>query len=1014
VSLARRPPSTEAPLSFGQQRLWFLDQLDPGSAAHNIPSAIKLGRADFDALGRALSRVVARHESLRTTFPSQGGRPVQRVSPPFALPLAVEDLRALPEAERRTALQTLATAEAQHRFDLRQGPLLKACVARLRDDEAVLLLTIHHIVADGWSLGVLFRELTLLYDAEVANKPALLPELPVQYADYTLWQMAQLSGETLERELRWWREQLQGAPPVLALPTDRPRPPVRRYRGMGYNVVYPKALASSLHALSRKHGATLFMTLMAAWQALLSRYSGERDLLVGTPVANRSRVELEGLIGFLVNTIVLRTDLSGDPTFATLLGRVRKTALGVFAHQELPFEKLVEELQPARTLSHNPLFQVMMTLQNLPGVAAAAAAGPQVGTGTSKFDLTLAMTEAADGLVASFEYDLDLFDPPTIERMGAHFRRVLEAVAADDGIPLSRLPLAGDEELVAIARFGDGGEGPEPRPAHELIAGEGIAVEDEAGAITYAQLLSRAQRQAVGLRARGIGRGSIVALLLPRTTEMVVTQVAVWMAGAAFLPLDPAWPEERLRWMLDDARPALIIDEKFVPDERDGELLPVGADDLAYVIYTSGSTGRPKGVMVPHRGLAAVAAAAGEHFGAGKRVLQFASPSFDAAVLELLMALGHGGTLCLAPRDQLAPGEPLVETLRRRRIQLALLPPSTLAVLPRAELPELTTLVTGAEAVPPEIVQRWAPGRRLLNAYGPTEMTIWSTVATLAPGQPVTIGAPLRGTEALVLDEHGQAAPLGVAGELYLGGAGVTRGYLGRPGLTAGRFVPHARGRLYRTGDRVRRRADGALEFLGRLDRQVKVRGYRVEPGEIEAVLAEHPGVRECAVVARGGVLHAFVVGELPREFARTRLPEHMAPARYTFLERLPRTGTGKLDRGALPDDGERPALAVRYQAPRTPVESALADIFARVLGLSRVGVDDNFFELGGHSLLATQVISRANEALGLALPLRRLFEAPTVAQLAAASGPPAPATASTAPTRLARVAVKRSTLGEG
>jgi amino acid adenylation domain-containing protein len=1032
--IPRREPGHGAiPLSFAQQRLWFLEQLEPGRGLYNLPLVTRLaGRIAPALLERCLTQIVARHEALRTTFAVVDSAPIQVIRDAAPVALARTDLSALPEAERDADVQRLVALEAHRPFDLTRDTLLRAALIALGEADHVLVLTMHHIASDGWSIGVLQRELAALYAAACNGQLSPLPELPVQYADFAIWQRRRLSGLTVERLLDHWARVLAGAPALLELPTDRPRPRVQAFQGASYAVPYGRPLVDRLRALARRHDTTLFVTLLAGFAALLQRYAGQTDFTVGTPIANRTRSELEPLIGFFVNTLVLRIDLSGDPTFAEAIARLRAVTLDAFAHQDAPFELLVERLQPARNLGHNPLFQAMFALQNTQGAdqVGNAPSAPVLNAGTSKFDLTLSATETADGMAAVFEYDTRLFEHATIEGFAKNLEALLDAAGRHPERKLrDLLRLDGDARAAALARsrgpaaappFADTIHGLVERQARERP--DAVAVIDPAGRVSYRELAARAERIARGLRAAGVAPGTYVGLCVERSRELATAVLGILKAGAAYLPLDPAYPAARLSLMLGDtaapvvlASPALA--ERLPPgaarivrlddpalDEPAGDppLPPVPPEALAYVIYTSGSTGRPKGVMVQHRGLCQVGEAffAALGLGEGDRVLQQASLSFDASMLDLLVAFRAGAALLFAPQEALLPGPPLVELIGRERITMLTIPPSALSVLPAAALPDLHTLVVGGEALSAELVARWAPGRRLFNAYGPTETSICATMGPCA-AQPITppLGAPVAGTNAYVLDEHLEPVPFGVPGELYLSGATAV-GYLHQPALTAARFVPDpfaARpgARMFRSGDRARRLADGTLQFLGRIDDQVKIRGYRIELGEIEAALRAHPAVRECAVLAMPGAagfprLVAWYVaaGEPPeaaelQRHLRDRLPEHMVPASFVPIPALPINANGKLDRPALAR--LVPATVADAATPATATEEAIARIWREVLERDQLSIHDSFFDLGGHSLLATRVVAKINEALEVELPLRRLFELPTVAQLAAA-----------------------------
>jgi amino acid adenylation domain-containing protein len=1052
-SLPRIPPRPpvapgDAPLvfpqSFAQQRLWFLEQFAPGTSVYNVPTALRWpGPLNVAALERALNEILRRHEVLRTTFsadPEGQGTPVQVVVPSLDLPLTVADLTSVPAAAREAEAARVSVEEFARPFDLSRGPLLRALLLRLDDADHVLALTLHHIVTDGWSMGVLLRELGALYAAFAAGRPSPLPDLEIQYADFACWQRRWLQGELLESHLAYWRSHLEGAPAVLELPTDRPRPPVVSFRGATQALLLPPELTRGLEDLSRCHGVTLFMTLLAAFSVLLHRYSGQDDVVVGTPIAGRTRAEVEPLIGFFVNTLVLRTSCAANPRFEELLGRVRETTLGAYAHQDLPFEKLVEELQPERALSYNPLFQVMLVLQNTPQAgsqdgAAASEASPLVptGLGTSKFDLTLALARSEEGLAGIFEYSTDLFDAETISTLATHFRTLVESVVADPATRLWDLELLSAEERHRLVVDWN-------RTACDLPATGGVQQMFEARAaatpsapalafgeqvLTYDELNRRANRLAHRLRGLGVAPETRVGIFLPRSVEMIVAVLGVLKAGGAYVPLDPAYPLERLRFMAADAGVSVLLAETGSPPLVSGQptVLVTGPgaggdlaaetnpevvvlpDNLAYVLYTSGSTGRPKGVMVTHRGLPNLAWALAETFsvGAGDRVLQVASLSFDASVFEIVMAFDAGATLELAAADALLPGPGLSRLLADRRINVVTLRPSALAVLVPGDLPDLRTLVVAGERLPGDLAATWSRTHSVYNAYGPTETTIWSTTAPPgAQGPIVPIGRPIANTQIYLIGRFGELVPTGVPGELCIGGVGLARGYLNRPDLTAERFVPNPFSgggeRLYRTGDLARYRHDGTLEFLGRLDDQVKIRGFRVELGEVEAVLGQHPDVRDAAVVAREDPngerrLVAYVVAREAATlttsalaaFLREHLPVYMLPSAFVVLDALPLTPNGKIDRRGLPSpESTRPILDEPFTAPRSSTEEVLAAIWADVLGLDRVGVLDNFFEIGGHSLLATQVVSRIRDLLDVELELRRLFETPTVAGLAA------------------------------
>ncbi|MEU5211497.1 non-ribosomal peptide synthase/polyketide synthase [Streptomyces sp. NPDC020742] len=1019
------------PLSAAQQRLWFLDSFAPESTAYLTPLALRLrGRLDAAALAAALTALAARHESLRTTFDSVDGQGVQIVHPPSDVPLPLHDLSALPGAERTARLGELLAQERTRPFDLRQGPLLRAGLIRLAADHHILTLTLHHIITDGWSTGVLTGDLAQLYRSALTGTPAELPALPVQYADVAHWQRTVLTGPAADGQLRHWKERLAGVAP-LDLPTDRPRPAVPNRRGATTGLVLPAETARRLTELGRARRSTLFMTLVAAAQALFARLSGQQDIAVGTVTSGRDRPESQRLIGFFVNTLVLRSTVDPERSFTDLLADVRETVLDAFAHQDVPFERVVDEVQPARDTSRTPLFQAMVVLQNTPG-AAMELPGLQVSDiepdrDEAAFDLTLEFAETDSGaLHGLLTYRTDLFDGATARRMTDQLTTLLTAVAEDPGRPLGALPLAPADALRRTLADGAGAASRVPAATLPALFEQRAARHPDEPAVTagdrrltYAELEAAANRLAHRLIAHGAGPERVVALALPRGAAMVVAQLAVAKAGGAFLPVDPAYPDERREFMLRDAAATLVLDDPAdvwctegpatAPTDGD-RLAPLTTAHPAYVIYTSGSTGTPKAVVVTHTGLAGFAAAAADRYAVrpGDRVLQFASPSFDASVLELCISLLAGVTLVAGEEGPLL-GDRLAQVLADRRITHALIPPAALATVPpeaAGALPDLRTLIVGAEACPADLVERWAPGRHMINSYGPTEATVvatWTGPLTPGAGAP-PIGRPLDGARSYVLDAALRPVPVGVTGELYLAGDGLARGYLARPGLTAARFLADPfgapGGRMYRTGDLVRWGADGALRYVGRADDQVKVRGFRIEPGEIESALRRLPQVRDAAVVVRAAGtppsgparLVAYVVpaeGEpaaldvpgLRAALAR-RLPSHLVPSAFVPLAALPLTPNGKTDRRALPDPDPSAGAARGQVAPRTDTERRIARIWADVLGLDAVGADDNFFELGGDSILVMQVVSRLRRD-GLHLATKDLFTHQTVADLA-------------------------------
>ena len=1109
--IPRRPPDAgPAPLSFAQQRLWFLEQLEPGTARYNICRRFALaGPLDVDRLVAALEALVARHAILRTTFELQDHTAVQVVAPARSLGVVLEDLSQLAPAARAARLEDIAQSEARRPFDLTRGPVIRVRLLRLADDDHALVLAIHHSVADGWSLGVWQRELIAWY-----RDPAALPAPALPYSDYAAWQRGLAATPAFRDAVEFWRGELAGAP-ILTLPADGARQAIAASTGAVQRRVLPASLAARVRALARQEGATAYMILLAAWQAVMYRLTGERDVVVGTPVANRSLVELDGMVGCVTNTVALRTPLAGVWSFRELVDRVRATCARGFGHQHVPFEAVVEAVRPERNLAHSPLFQVMFSLvPREPDVVEIAPAGPgtaalqmtraTVDTQAAAFELSLLVEDTGETFDLEAEYLRDLFEPDTIARWLGSYERLLAAVVADPALQLDRAPLLGAEEaswVLRCARHARAGADPGApsaacagitvfQPVHERVAAQAavtpdaIALEAQGGRISFQELDERANRLARTLVEHGVGPEAIVGVIAERSGEAAIGFLGVLKAGAAYLPIDASTPADRLAFLLADARVAALVHAPAgkpladgvpvcaVPsaaerDVRPPDLRSVDPDQRAYVIYTSGSSGRPKGVAISHAALAHHVATMIAQYGltAADRVLQFASPSFDVAAEELFPTWCAGARAVIYPARTAAgaspdgepdrapdespdapPGESLEQFTKLAgdaAITVLNLPASywqawQLALGdPAIAFPHsLRLMIAGSEPVSAADVVRWRqvapPGVRLITAYGVTEGTITATLypsqgsldhQPLDPGKPVPIGAPLPGTEAFVLDAHMGLQPIGVAGELCLGGPGLARGYLGRPALTAERFVPHPFGdtpgaRLYRTGDRARLRRDGALELLGRSDNQLKLRGYRIEPGEIEAALREHPRITACAVVARdlpgGPQLVAYVVGDAApdelRAHLRQRLPAHMVPARILPLPTMPLLPSGKVARGELPAPD---ALAARpYTAPRTPDEDLLAGLWAQLLGAERIGRDDHFFELGGHSLLVMQLVSRLDALWGTELPVRAVFEAPTLAQLAERIAERRRATASAGAARPAlEVAVRRAPL---
>jgi len=1028
------------PLSFAQQRLWLFDQMAPGSPAYNVASALRLvGSLDGPALQRTIHEIVRRHEVLRTTFLAPDGQPLQAVHPELAIPVSAIDLRALGEAERAAEMRRLLDAEARHPFDLAAGPLVRCGLLRLAEREHVFFATLHHIVADGWSVDVLTRELVALYAAFSAGRPSPLPELPIQYLDFARWQREWFTGGVLDEQLAFWKTQLAGAPPTLDLPTDHPVPRARSFRSGRRAVLLPPELVDALRRLSQRGEATLFMTVLAAFMALLGRLTGQSDLVVGSPAAGRTRAELEPLIGFFLNMLALRGQLAGNPGFLDLLGRVREVVLAAQSHQDLPFERLVEELQPERTLNRAPVVQTVFVWLiaaeqrlELPGLALAPV---EVEVGASQYDLTLSVLDAVEGLAAKLEYSADLFEEATIRRFLGYFEVLLSGLVKDPGRRLSDLPLlTAEEHRQLLADWTSQGAGaPEELRVHELfaqraaVAGELEAVVCGDQSLTYGELNRRADRLASHLQRLGVGPETLVALCVERSLDLMVGLWGILKAGGAYLPLDPFHPRERRAWILVDSGAAVVVTQENLAGELPAHLrvvcldaeVPaavfrpsgVHSDNLAYVMYTSGSTGRPKGVQITHRSVVnfLLDMEARLRIGRGDTLLAVTTLAFDISVLELVLPLLVGARVALVGPEVAADGTLLAESLARHRVSLIQATPATFQLLLQSgwQGDGDLKILCGGEAFSQELASELLRcGAEVWNLYGPTETTIWSVAHRVTPGPgPVPIGHPLAATSLRVLGPHRELQPPGIPGELHIGGVGLARGYAERPELTAERFIPdawsgQAGARIYRTGDLVRVRPGGALEFLGRSDYQVKLRGFRIELGEIEAVLKEHVGVREAIVQLRQDCpgdprLAAYVVAagapepalaEALREHLHERLPAYMVPAAIVFLETLPLTPNGKLDRRALPAPDFSLAGAGREPvAPRTPLEEQVAGIWAEVLDIQRVGVESSFFELGGHSLIAARMMHRLRRELEIDLPLAQLFETPTIAGLAAA-----------------------------
>ena len=1046
------------PLSFAQERLWFLDQFQPGLPIYNIPLLLQFpGPLNVTALIETLREIVRRHETLRTRLPVRHGQPVQVIGGEIDLEVPVLDLRDMPASMREAEVQRLGAKEAQHVFDLARGPLFRATLVRVADDDHRLQLNMHHIISDGWSMGVLMRELTVLYDAFASGRKSPLAELPLQYADYAQQQREYMSGARLAAELKYWREQLAGAPSVLELPTDRARPAVQSFRGGWQPFTVSAEVCAQLKRIGRAEGATLFMTLLAAFKALLYRYTGQEDLVVGTPIANRNRADIEAMIGFFVNTLVLRTQVRAEMSFVELLRGVLQVTLGAYGHQDLPFEKLVEELQPERNLSHNPLFQVMFALQNVPTMGTVSIQSakhsdrPQITTDMAKFDLSLFMIEKESGLAGEVEYNLDVFDAQRIDRLIGHFQQLLGGVAHAPEQRLSELPLLTPAERHQLLVEWNDTETPvTSQCVHQLFEAQvertpaAVAVVCDGEELSYTELNRRANQLAHYLRRRGVSPEVRVGICLERSLEMVVGILGILKAGGAYVPLDPSYPRDRLSYILNDAQVQVLLTRQPIANEfatseitiidldnnresitcesRDFlEGSEVGSGNLAYVIYTSGSTGRPKGVAMSHRSLANLIQwqiAAFESPGQAK-TLQFAALSFDVSIQEIFSTWCLGGVLVTIPEKLREDFGKLLRYLTTERVERLFLPPVALQQIAEVSVREgiipnsIREIITAGEQlkITPAVASFFASigDCTVRNQYGPTESHV--VTEYLLKDTPKTwpnlvpIGKPIANARIYVLDSNLQPVPIGVSGELHIGGIGLARGYLNRPKLTAEKFIPdpfseELGARLYKSGDIARIMADGNVDFLGRFDHQTKIRGFRIEPGEVETVLREHPDVKDAIVIARKSstgdnqLVAYFLPGdrlipstsELSR-FMREKLPNYMIPSAFVELEAFPLSPNGKIDRKAFPSpDGTRPKLEETFVAPRDSIEETIAGIWRAVLGVNKVGIRDNFFELGGHSLLATQVISRIRDAFQVeSLPLRRLFETPTVAELASA-----------------------------
>jgi amino acid adenylation domain-containing protein len=1041
--IPRRQESGPAPLSFSQQRLWFFDQFEPANFVYNLLTPVSLsGNLNVPVLQQALNGLVRRHEALRTTFELHDGQPIQVIGPQHSIPIRQIDLSHLPQKEQQQQFQALLNDQLRRPFDLKNGPLLHITLVRMAVEEHVLILAMHHIVTDGWSMNVLVREAVALYAAYSSGRLPDFPPLPIQYADFAVWQRNWLQGEVLEQQLAYWKQHLGMKPAVLELPTDYPRPAVQTYRGTDFTFPFSPALSQSLKTFCRAHAATLFMVLLAGFKVLLQRYTGRQEIIVGSPIANRQRKELEGLIGFFVNTLPMRTVISGDLSFPEVLARVKETALGAYAHQDLPFEYLVEQFHPERNLSHSPLVQVIFNFEpmvrqtaQMPGLAATILNHQNQ---AAKFDLTLFTSDHGTEIFGTIEYNIDLFKRETIERMAGHLLTLLSAIAANPDQRTSDLPLLTRHERYQMLTEWNATETPSPQLcAHHLFESQAQLTPNATALIfgnqklTYGELDARANQLAHYLSSLGARPGEFVGIFMERSLEMIVAVLGILKSGAACLPLDPDYPKDRLSFMLEDSGACVVISQQALAPRflasgtrlicLDAESQMIGKEpqvavtpeDWMYMIYTSGSTGKPKGVVVPHRVLVNLVAWHQNSMRQSKCTLQFASLNFDVSFQEIFSTFISGGVLVL-PSETLRLEMPALGSyLKQHHVERFHLPPVVLQKLAEefSERPEnlsaMREFMAGGEQlqITPAMIKLFSQLKacRLYNHYGPSETHVMA--AFPLPGQvehwPALppLGRPISNTQLYVLDDYLQPVPIGVHGELYISGISVAHGYFKRPQLTAERFLPNPfsnrpGARMYKSGDLVRYLSDSNVEFLGRNDFQVKIRGMRIELGEIEVELKQHSAVREAAVIlgkdGQGGRLIAYLVfhqgqtasSKQLRDFLHEKLSEHMVPAVFVPMAAFPLTPSGKIDRRALPDPGQ-PESSQGYVAPRTELEEVLAAVFSKVLQVERIGIFDNFFELGGHSLLATQISSRVREVLHAELPVRKVFAEPTISGLA-------------------------------
>ncbi|MEH2238479.1 non-ribosomal peptide synthetase [Nostoc sp.] len=1049
------------PVSFAQQRLWFLDQLIPNNTIYNVPTVIRLtGSLNLTALEQTFNEIVDRHESLRTTFIVLDGQPLQAIAPSLTIPISVLDLQLLPDGKGELEARRIITAEIEHPFNLSSGPLLRVKLLVLSKTEHILLMNMHHIICDDWSIGVLIRELGMLYTAFAQNQTPFLSELPLQYADFAHWQREWLQGEVLQTQLTYWQQQLNGIS-MLHLPTDKPRSAIQSYQGATQFFELPKKLTDALEKLSQQEGVTFFMTLLAAFKTLLFRYTHQEDIAVGSPIANRNRSEIEGLIGFFVNSLVLRSNLSGNPTFRELLDRVREVTLGAYNQQDLPFDKLVEELHPERNLSHHPLFQVVFSFQNspmsaleLPGLVPSFI---NIDLKKTRFDLELHLWKCSDdfrslwganweyseGVRGVIIYNTDVFEEATINRMLEHFKTLLLSIVTNPEQRIANLPLLSEVERhqVLVEWNNTKGNYPNDKCIHHLFEKQvqhqpdSIALVFGDEQLTYQELNNRSNKLAQYLQKIGVDSEILVGICISQSIEMIVGLLGILKAGGAYLPLDSSYPQERLKFMLEDAQVSVLLTQEnllksfeyflnpIVCIDKDWGIITQGnknnlensitSNNLAYVIYTSGSTGKPKGVAINHKAVNRLVCNTNYiKLSSSDKIAQASNTSFDAATFEIWGALLNGAQLVGVSKDVILSPHEFALQLRQKDISILFLTTALLEQISR-DVPQafasLRYLLFGGEAINirwvKKILKHGVP-KHLIHVYGPTENTTFSSyyhIQQLPESSTfIPIGCPINNTQIYILDTYLQPLPIGVMGELYIGGDGLAREYLNRTELTAQCFITNSfnnnsKTRLYKTGDLARYLPDGNIEFLGRIDNQVKIRGFRIELSEIEAVLSEHPVVKETVVIAEEDMpdnkyLVAYIVLSVVEvsnltynlcKFLKEKLPEYMIPTAYVVLESIPLTPNGKVDRHALP----RPNIVTfdryDYVAPRSQVEELLGEIWAKVLIKEQIGIHDSFFELGGHSLLATQLISRIRDIFQIDVTVRNLFEAPTIEQLA-------------------------------